>query len=79
MLIYLSFHFSFLDIVICFVHIYKCQRLMAARPPTMAALAHFSVSRCENHMEMCRTSGVWLESKSILRKLPRESEVVTKH
>ena len=31
------------------------------------------------NVEVCHTSSVWLESESILRKLPRVSEVATNH
>ena len=59
-----------------------CRCLVATRPPIAATLAHLSFylsARVWYGMEVCRTSGVWLEYESILRKLPRVSEIATNH
>ena len=48
-------------------------------PSQWCSRAFLNVSVRDCGMKVCRTSGVWLESELILRKLPRVSEVVTNH
>ena len=55
-----------------------CWSLAAAQPPIMSTLTRF-LFRCGRNMEVYCTLGVWLEYESILRKLPRVSEVTTNH
>ena len=59
-----------------------CRCLVATRPPIAATLVHLSFylsARVWYGMKVCCTSGVWLEYESILRKLPRVSEIATNH
>ena len=55
-----------------------CWHLATAQPLIAVMLKHFFFL-CGRNMEVCCTLGVWLEYESILRKLPRVSEVTTNH